>query len=143
VQEEISTHARLILVADDDEDILTLMSVALQRGGNKVLAARDGQEALSLAIDRDPDLVLLDIAMPNLTGYEVLRRIRSLRNRVPVMLVSAFATDEDIATGWREGADDYIVKPFSPEDLFRRASALLTHESGVSCDPARPASLFS
>jgi DNA-binding response OmpR family regulator len=115
----------VILVADDDEDILTLMSVSLQRGGNRVLAARDGEEALDLALDREPDLVLFDVAMPHLTGFEVLRRIRAAKPRVPVILVSALAAEEDIAAGWKEGADDYIVKPFSPDDLFQRAAALL------------------
>jgi DNA-binding response OmpR family regulator len=115
----------VILVADDDEDILTLMSVSLAREGNTVLTARDGEQALELAIRRRPDLVLLDIAMPHLTGFEVLRRIRASKTGVPVILVSAFAGEQDIAEGWREGANDYIVKPFSPDDLFKRASALL------------------
>jgi DNA-binding response OmpR family regulator len=115
----------VILIADDDEDILTLMSVSLARDGNTVLTARDGEQALELAIEEQPDLVLLDNAMPHLTGFEVLRRIRASKTLVPVILVSAFAGEHDIAEGWREGASDYIVKPFSPDDLFRRASALL------------------
>jgi DNA-binding response OmpR family regulator len=116
---------KVILVADDDEDILTLMSVWLERGGNRVLAARDGEEALDMALDHGPDLMLLDVAMPNLTGYQVLRRIRAASARIPVILVTAFATDEDIAEGWLAGADDYIVKPFDPDDLSTRAAALL------------------
>jgi DNA-binding response OmpR family regulator len=121
----IERAPNVILIADDDEDILTLMSVSLARDGNTVLTARDGEQALELAINRRPDLVLLDIAMPHLTGFEVLRRIRASKARVPVILVSAFAGEQDIAEGWREGASDYIVKPFSPDDLFNRASALL------------------
>jgi two-component system alkaline phosphatase synthesis response regulator PhoP len=121
----------LILVADDDEDILTLMSVSMERAGHEVLAARDGEEALDLALDRQPDLVLLDVAMPHLTGFEVLRRIRATRAQVPVILVSAFASEEDIAAGRQEGANDYIVKPFSPDDLFRRAAAVLAGARGA------------
>lgn len=130
----ISRTPALILVADDDEDILTLMSVSLERGDNEVLMARDGEEALDLALDRQPDLVLLDVAMPHLTGYEVLRKIRAAKTLdIPVILVSAFASEEAIAEGWKQGADDYIVKPFSPDDLFRRTAAVL---AGVAHEPA-------
>lgn len=124
--ELVNSPPRVILVADDDEDILTLMSVALERGGNTVLTARDGEEALELVLDRRPDLVLLDVVMPHLTGYEVMRKIRAALAGVPVILVSAHATEDDIAEGWNEGADDYIVKPFRPDDLSRRAAAVLT-----------------
>jgi DNA-binding response OmpR family regulator len=120
----------LVLVADDDEDILSLMSVAIERGGGEVLAARDGEEALGLALDRHPDLVLLDVAMPHMTGYEVLRHLRATNDRVPVILVSALAAEEDIAEGRRVGADDYVVKPFSPHDLFMRAARLLGGSRG-------------
>jgi DNA-binding response OmpR family regulator len=115
----------VILVADDDEDILNLMSVALERGGNTVLTARDGEEALDLVLERRPDLVLLDVAMPYLTGYEVMREIRAALAGVPVILVSAYATEDAVAEGWKEGADDYIVKPFRPDELSRRAAAAL------------------
>jgi two-component system response regulator PrrA len=125
----------VIVVADDDEDILNLMSVSLQRQGNTVLTARDGTEALGLVLDRQPDLVLLDVAMPNLTGYEVMHRVRAVLAEIPVILVSAYATDDAIAEGWKEGADDYITKPFRPDDLARRAAALLApppHEPALS-----------
>jgi DNA-binding response OmpR family regulator len=121
----IDKHRNVIVVADDDEDILDLISVSLERRGNTVLTAHDGEEALSLVIDRQPDLVLLDVAMPNLTGYEVMHRVRAVLAEIPVILVSAYATEDAIAEGWKEGADDYIVKPFRPDDLARRAAALL------------------
>ena len=121
----VDSPPNVIVVADDDEDILTLMSVALERRGNTVLTARDGVEALGLVLDRHPDLVLLDVAMPNLTGYEVMHRMRAVLAEIPVILVSAYATEDAIAEGWSEGADDYITKPFRPDDLARRAAALL------------------
>jgi two-component system KDP operon response regulator KdpE len=121
----IDSTPNVILVADDDEDILTLMSVSLERKGNTVLIARDGEEALGLALDRHPDLVLLDVGMPNLTGLEVLQRMRAALADIPVILVSAHATEDAIAEGWKEGADDYIVKPFRPDELARRAAAVL------------------
>ena len=121
----VDSPPNVIVVADDDEDILNLMSVALERRGNTVLTARDGAEALGLVLDRHPDLVLLDVAMPNLTGYEVMHRMRAVLTEIPVILVSAYATEDAIAEGWKEGADDYITKPFRPDDLARRAAALL------------------
>jgi two-component system response regulator PrrA len=121
----VDNPPNVIVVADDDEDILNLMSAALERRGNTVLTARDGAEALGLVLDRHPDLVLLDVAMPNLTGYEVMHRVRAVLAEIPVILVSAYATEDAIAEGWKEGADDYITKPFRPDDLARRAAALL------------------
>lgn len=123
----------MILVADDDEDILALMSVSLERKGNTVLTARDGEEALGLALDQRPDLVLLDVAMPHLTGYEVMQRMRAALAEIPVILVTAYATEDAIAEGWKEGANDYIVKPFRPEELARRAAAVL---AGAARTPA-------
>jgi DNA-binding response OmpR family regulator len=147
VSQSVRSRPSLILVADDDEDILALIAVSLERQGNRVLKARNGEEALDLALDRHPDLVLLDVAMPELTGYEVMRRIRASSTPVPVILVSAHATEEAIAEGRKEGADDYIVKPFSPDELSRRAAAVLAgappRQSVVSCVPARPASVLS
>jgi DNA-binding response OmpR family regulator len=123
--ERVDDNRSVIVVADDDEDILTLMSVSLERKGNVVLTARDGEEALGLALDLHPDLVLLDVAMPNLTGYQVMHELRAASSDVPVILVSAYATEDAIAEGWKEGVDDYIVKPFRPEELARRAAAVL------------------
>jgi two-component system response regulator PrrA len=125
VTRRVDSTPKVILVADDDEDILTLMSVSLERRGNTVLTARDGEEALCLVLDRRPDLVLLDVGMPYLTGLEVLQRMRAALAEMPVILVSAYATEDAIAEGWKEGANDYIVKPFRPDELARRAAAVL------------------
>jgi DNA-binding response OmpR family regulator len=119
-----------ILVADDNEDILRLIALSLRLAGHEVLLARDGAEALELAIDQGPDLALLDVRMPNLTGHDVLRRIReSVSRRFPVILVSAMADEKAIARGRREGADAYITKPFSPAQLVREAEAALAREA--------------
>jgi DNA-binding response OmpR family regulator len=116
-----------ILVADDNEDILALIAVSLKLAHHDVLLARDGEEALEMAMDEQPDLAVLDVKMPFMTGHEVLRQIRSFNGpRMPVILLSAMASSESIAQGRLEGADDYIVKPFRPDELLSRAEAALS-----------------
>ena len=117
----------LVLVADDDHDILTLVSFRLERAGYDVVAARDGEEALRLALERVPDLAVLDVMMPKLDGYEVTTRLRQNRatRRMPVILLTARVQEADIARGFEAGADDYVKKPFSPQELGARVQAIL------------------
>jgi DNA-binding response OmpR family regulator len=124
----------LILVADDEEDILTLVSFTLRRENYDLLEARDGREALQLALEQSPDLAVLDLKMPHLSGYEVMRKIRehAETTHMPVIVLSAEAQLEKIATALTEGADDYLKKPFSPDDLVARVHALLERESPLS-----------
>jgi DNA-binding response OmpR family regulator len=117
----------LVLVADDDPDILTLVGFRLERAGYDVLPARDGEEALALALERQPDLAVLDVMMPKLDGYEVTQRLRdnSATSGMPVILLTAKVQEEDITRGFEAGADDYIKKPFSPQELRARVQAIL------------------
>ena len=117
----------LVLVADDDHDILTLVSFRLERAGYDVVAARDGEEALRLALERIPDLAVLDVMMPKLDGYEVTARLRQngATRRMPVILLTARVQEADIARGFEAGADDYVKKPFSPQELKARVQAVL------------------
>jgi DNA-binding response OmpR family regulator len=117
----------VVLVADDDHDILTLVSFRLERAGYDVVAARDGEEALRLALERVPDLAVLDVMMPKLDGYEVTTRLRQNRatRRMPVILLTARVQEADIARGFEAGADDYVKKPFSPQELGARVQAIL------------------
>ena len=116
----------LILVADDDDDILALVSFRMERLGYRVLQARDGAEALELATTESPDLAILDIMMPRLDGLEVTRRIRADETtRLPILLLTASAQDTDVSRGFDAGADDYLRKPFSPDELRSRVQALL------------------
>jgi DNA-binding response OmpR family regulator len=119
--------APLVLVADDDPDILTLVGFRLERAGYEVLPARDGEEALALALERQPDLAILDVMMPKLDGYEVTQRLRSNRatSGMPVILLTARVQEADITRGFEAGADDYIKKPFSPQELRARVQAIL------------------
>jgi DNA-binding response OmpR family regulator len=117
----------LVLVADDDPDILALVTFRLERGGYDVVAANDGEEALRLAVERAPDLAVLDVMMPKLDGYEVTTRLRqNERTRgMPVILLTARVQEADIARGFEVGADDYVKKPFSPQELGARVQAIL------------------
>lgn len=119
--------APLVLVADDDEDILGLVSFRLERSGYEVAAAKDGEEALRLARELSPALVVLDVMMPRLDGYEVTRRLRDdeATREIPVILLTARAQEADVARGFESGADDYLRKPFSPQELAARVQAVL------------------
>ena len=123
----MSEERRLVLIADDDEDILALVRTVLERSGHEVMVARDGAQALELARERRPDLAVLDISMPELDGLEVLRRLRASAetSQLPVVLLSARAQEEDVAFGYENGASAYLPKPFSPRELTQRVAELL------------------
>ena len=117
----------LVLVADDDEDILTLVALRFRRSGLEVILARDGEEALELIQTRAPDAAVLDIAMPKLTGLEVVRRVRDSEatKSMPIVLLTARAAEKDVELGLDAGADEYITKPFSPQDLYACVQSVL------------------
>jgi DNA-binding response OmpR family regulator len=116
-----------VLVADDDNDILLLVTTRLRRDGFEVTAARDGDEALALARAERPRVAVLDIGMPGLDGLEVLAAIRAdeqLRD-VRVLLLTAKAQESDVRRGYAAGADAYVRKPFSPSELSMRVRKLI------------------
>ncbi|MFZ5872281.1 MAG: response regulator transcription factor [Actinomycetota bacterium] len=117
-----------VLVADDDRDIRDLIVFKLQQAGFVVDSAGDGLEALDLARSTRPDLLLLDVMMPGLSGVDVTRELRAdpATARTPVILLTARAQEADVETGFATGADDYVVKPFSPRELLSRVQAVLT-----------------
>jgi DNA-binding response OmpR family regulator len=118
---------RLVLLADDDEDILQLLSFRLERAGYAVVLARDGKEALRLALDLRPAVAILDVMMPELDGFDVTRELRrnAATSTTPVILLTARAQASDIARGMAAGADDYVRKPFDARDLSDRVERLL------------------
>ncbi|HZB86324.1 MAG TPA: response regulator [Gaiellaceae bacterium] len=122
-----SLQRPLVLVADDDPDILTLVRFRLEREGCDVVGASDGQAALDLALEREPDVAVLDVTMPRLDGYEVTRRLRrhDRTRATAVILLTARAQEADVQEGLAAGADDYVTKPFSPQELGRRVQAAL------------------
>ena len=117
----------VVLAADDDPDILELVAFRLERSGYTVIQATDGQEALRLALEKSPDLAVLDVMMPGLDGFELTRRLRAeeATRRMPIILLTARAQDADVQQGFDAGADDYIRKPFSPQELRSRVQAIL------------------
>jgi DNA-binding response OmpR family regulator len=123
----IERERPVILAADDDEDILALIAFRLERSGYTVILARDGEEALALARDERPDLAVLDVMMPKLDGFELTRRLRTdeATSRMPIILLTARAQDADVQRGFDVGADDYLRKPFSPQELRARVQAIL------------------
>jgi DNA-binding response OmpR family regulator len=115
-----------VLVADDDADIRDLVEFKLTRAGYAVESVADGLSAWASFEHDPPQLVVLDVMMPGLSGMEVLRRIRlSATASVPVLLLSAKSRDSDVDNGFAVGADDYIIKPFSPRELLDRVDAML------------------
>jgi DNA-binding response OmpR family regulator len=121
------TDGPLVLCADDDEDILSLVALRLERAGFRVATAADGDEALETARARRPALTVLDVMMPKRTGYEVLAELRgdeTLRE-MKVILLSARVQEGDVARGMDAGADAYLAKPFKAQDLVAKVQALL------------------
>ncbi len=114
----------LIMVVDDEPSIVRLVRAKLQADGYAVVTAEHGDQALGMLEEHSPDLVVLDVMMPGMDGFETLRRIRSLHD-TPVILLTARAGDADKLRGLQGGADDYVTKPFNPDELAARVAAVL------------------
>jgi two-component system alkaline phosphatase synthesis response regulator PhoP len=113
-----------ILVVDDDRNIVDLVQLYLERDGYQVLVAYDGLEALKLARQRRPDLIVLDLLLPEVDGLDVCRILQT-ESDVPIIMLTAKTTEEDKLIGLELGADDYVTKPFSPRELVARVRAVL------------------
>lgn len=118
-----------ILVVDDDPDIRSLLRELLGRAGHEVLTAEDGRAALRSLYEQRPDLIVLDVSMPELDGWGTLERIRDLSD-VPVLMLTARTGELEKVRGLRAGADDYVTKPFGRQELLARAEALLRRAAG-------------
>lgn len=120
-------HKPLVLVADNENDILALVTFKLEREGYEVVSADNGRSALELARELHPDVALLDLHMPSLDGYEVTREIRKQEDLadMPVMILSGSVREEDIKDSYEAGANDHFKKPFSPNVLVERVESLL------------------
>lgn len=117
-------RSRRVLVVDDNDDVVTLLKSVLERAGLDVSTARDGVEALRRLYTRRPDIVILDVLLPEMDGWEVLRRIRQLSD-VPVVILTAQRDTADVVRGFNLGADDYVRKPFLPSELVSRLRAVM------------------
>jgi two-component system KDP operon response regulator KdpE len=121
---------QLILVVDDEPAIVRLVRAKLHSDGHTVITATRGEEVLPLLEEQRPDLIVLDLMMPGIDGFETLRRIRAV-SQVPVIMLTARATDADKLRGLQGGADDYLTKPFNPDELAARVTAVLRRTAGA------------
>jgi CheY-like chemotaxis protein len=117
-----------ILIAEDEKDIRELISFTLKFAGHEVIATANGEEAYFTALQQIPDLVLLDVRMPRMTGYEACERIKAepSTHNIPVVFLSAKGQESEIQAGLQAGATEYILKPFSPDQLAERLRVILT-----------------
>jgi len=136
--------AQHILIVDDEPSIREVVALYLQREGFTVDAAADGRSALDLATARRPDLVVLDLMLPELDGFEVYRRLHGLGD-VPVIMLTARGAEGERVSGLEMGADDYVVKPFSPSELVARVKAVLRRVNQLSpvLDPLAAGMVFT
>ena len=117
-----------ILVADDEQDIRELVAYRLSRSGYSIIEARDGEEAFQLAADQALDMAVLDVMMPRLNGFDLTQRFRNTpaTERLPILLMSASVQEADISRGFAAGADGYLTKPFTPDQLLTRVREILS-----------------
>ena len=116
-----------IVVAEDERDIRDLIAFTLRFAGHEVATAANGEEAVEVVLREKPDLVIMDVRMPRMTGYEACRKLKAMPETepIPVVFLSAKGQDAEIQEGLEAGAVDYILKPFSPDDLTRRVAEIL------------------
>lgn len=116
-----------ILIAEDDRDIRELIQFTLSFAGHNLTMAANGEEAVRLVQQVKPDLIMMDIRMPKMTGYEACRAIKQIDTvkDIPVVFLSAKGQDDEVKTGYEAGAVDYVLKPFSPDELTRRVAEIL------------------
>ena len=131
--------SKKILVVDDETDIRRMLQWSLKDQGYQVLTASDGREALEQIAIGQPDLVVLDVMLPGIDGYEVLQKVRAnpATATLPVIMLTALDKGSDVAKGWKAGADLYFAKPFAPAELVEAIGRLFAGD--VSAFPAAPA----
>jgi two-component system alkaline phosphatase synthesis response regulator PhoP/two-component system response regulator VicR len=125
-----------ILAVDDERHIVRLVEVNLQRAGYEVVTAFDGREALEKVKAETPDLVVLDVMMPYMDGFEVLKNLKAdpVTAEIPVIMLTAKAQDADVFRGWQSGVDCYLTKPFNPMELLTFVKRIFDSQSGRSSD---------
>jgi two-component system alkaline phosphatase synthesis response regulator PhoP len=130
------SRVRSIVIVEDDEDIADSIRYNLEREGYILRLAKSGEDALGLILDRLPNLIILDLNLPNMNGFELCRRLRSERStaRVPILMLTARSDEADKVLGLNLGADDYITKPFSMRELMARVNAALRRAEAADAD---------
>lgn len=130
------TRLRSIIIVEDDDDIAGSIRYNLEREGFRVRLATTGEDALSLILERPPNLILLDLNLPHMNGFELCRRLRAEATtaRVPILMLTARADEADKVLGLNMGADDYVTKPFSMRELVARVNAALRRAEGLEVE---------
>ena len=116
---------KLVLIVDDERPIVDILKYNLEKEGYTTIEAYDGVQALEMALDKNPDIILLDVMLPKMDGFEVCRKVREKRPAVPILMLTAREEEVDKVLGLELGADDYITKPFSVRELMARVKANL------------------
>jgi len=133
----MSTNDATVLLVEDEHSFVEALTVGLKREGFRVQVARDGEEALDLFDAVRPDLVLLDVMLPKVSGIDVCRELRR-RSQVPIIMVTAKGSEIDTVVGLEVGADDYVTKPYRLRELVARMRAVLRRKSKDTATPAKP-----
>lgn len=123
-----------ILIAEDERDIRDLIAFTLQFAGHQVLTANNGEEAVQITLAEIPDLVLTDVRMPKMTGYEACKLIKAnpATQHIPVIFLSAKGQEAEVQTGLDSGGDEYLLKPFAPDQLTRKVAEILGRPKAAS-----------
>jgi len=133
------SRKKKILVVDDEKDLTALVSLHMKMAGFEVLTANNGEKALDLSREEKPDLIILDLMLPKIDGWEVCKRLRQDPgiSNIPVIMLTARAETEDKLKGFEAGADDYVTKPFSPRELVARVKRVLARAETKATMPKR------
>lgn len=137
----IPRHSPRVLVVDDDDDLVSVIELALTEQNFDVSTCHDGLRALEIIRSRPPDLVILDLGLPDANGLDILREVRSIGS-LPVIVLTGRGTEADRVVGLEMGADDYMVKPFSPRELAARVKTVLRRSTPLSVGQATPTLVF-
>ena len=127
---------RKVLIVDDERSIVDILKYNLEKDGTKAVCAYDGAEGLRLARSEDPDVILLDVMLPEMDGFEVCRTLRAEGNNVPIIMITAREEETDKVLGLDLGADDYITKPFSMRELLARVRTNMRRAASMAAQPA-------
>ncbi|HIY22569.1 MAG TPA: response regulator transcription factor [Candidatus Flavonifractor merdigallinarum] len=131
--------SKRVLIVEDEKNIVDILSFNLTREGYETLEAFDGHSGLQLALEQNPDLILLDLMLPKMNGFDVCKAIRAQNRRAPIIMLTAREEETDKVLGLELGADDYITKPFSMRELLARVKANIRRTEMLSAVPPAPA----
>ena len=130
--------SKKILIVEDEKNIVDILSFNLGREGYETLAAYDGEKGLKLALEENPDLILLDLMLPKMNGFDVCRAVREKNTSTPIIMLTARESESDKVLGLETGADDYITKPFSMRELLARVKVNIRRTELLTAHPTAP-----